>query len=105
MQLSVHYKEKDQYLIDKLEKMAERKRMSTSACILSILEGYFESNRLVGEILKDMKIIDKEQLQRALLRQRRAGDHKKIGQIMIEADYVNEGQLDRALEVQETKTN
>lgn len=105
MQLSIHYKEKDQYLIEKVEKVAERKRMSTSACILSILEDYFESNLLVGQILKDMELIDKEELQQALIEQRKADGGKKIGEIMLDCDYVNEDQLDRALEVQATRTN
>lgn len=103
MQLSVHYKEKDQYLVEKLEKMAERNRMSTSACILSILEDHFESNRMVGQILKDMQLINNEQLQRALSKQREIGDDKKIGKIMVESNYLKEDQLDRALEIQ-TKT-
>ncbi|MEF8850658.1 MAG: hypothetical protein V5A81_07745 [Candidatus Bipolaricaulota bacterium] len=105
MQLSIHYKEKDKYLIEKLEKLAERRRMSKSACILSILEDYLESDNLVGQILKDMNLLDKEQLQQALLKQRKAEDHKKIGQIMVNLDYVNEDQLNRALEVQEARQN
>jgi len=104
MQLSIHYKEKDEYLIEKLEKMAERRRMSKSACILSILEDYLESDNLVGQILKDMNALDKHQLQQALMKQRKTNDNKKIGEIMVDSDYVSEDQLDRALEVQATRT-
>ena len=100
MQISIHYKEKDRYLIDKLEKMAERKRMSKSACMLSILDDYFESDQLVGQILKDMELINKKQLQQALNRQRKEEGEKRIGQIMVDEDYVDEDQLDRALEIQ-----
>jgi len=100
MQMSIHYSEEDQYLVDKLAEEANRKRKSKSAMVLSILEEHFEAERKIGEILKDMRLIDVKQLQAALEAQRRAERQKKLGQIMLEKDYVEEGQLERALGVQ-----
>ena len=100
MQMSIHYSEEDQYLVDKLAEEANRKRKSKSAMVLSILEEHFEAERKIGEILKDMRLIDVKQLQAALEAQRKAERQKKLGQIMLEKDYVEEGQLERALGVQ-----
>ena len=104
MQMSIHYSEEDQYLVDKLAEEANRKRKSKSAMVLSILEEHFEAERKIGEILKDMRLIDVKQLQAALEAQRKAERQKKLGQIMLEKDYVEEGQLERALGVQSTDT-
>lgn len=100
MQLSVHYREEDKYLIDQLEKRADRKRMSKSAMLLNILEEHFEAEKRVGQILKDMRAVDEEQVQQALARQRETEEDKRIGRIMVEKGYVEEDQLNRALEVQ-----
>lgn len=100
MQMSIHYSDEDQYLVDKLEEEANRKRKSKSAMVLSILEEHFEAERKLGEILKDMRLIDVKQLQRALEAQRKTERQKKLGQIMLEEDYVSEEDLGRALQVQ-----
>jgi aminoglycoside phosphotransferase (APT) family kinase protein len=100
MQMSIHYSEEDQYLIDKLEKEANQERKSKSAMVLSILEEYFEAQQKLGEILKDMRAIDAQQLQRALKLQRERERKKKLGEIMLEEDYVEKVDLDKALAVQ-----
>ncbi len=100
MQMSIHYSEEDQYLIDRLEKEANRKRKSKSAMVLSILEEHFEAEQKLGEILKDMRIVNQQQLRQALERQKKAEQERRLGEIMLEEDYVDEVDLDRALQVQ-----
>ena len=99
MQTTIYYKEEDEYLIDKVEEKANRERKSKSAVILSILEEYFEAERRVGEILNDMGAVSADQLKEALNAQEQDAD-KKLGEILLENDYVREVDLDRALQVQ-----
>ena len=100
MQMSIYYKEEDAYLIELVEKRANRKRMSKSAMILSILEDYFEAEKRIGQILKDMKVVDSDQLTEALNLQEQRDEEKKLGEIMVERDYVKEDQLHHALQIQ-----
>ena len=99
MQTTIYYREEDDFLIEKVEEKANRERKSKSAVILSILEEYFEAERRVGEILKDMGAVEPEKIDEALAKQEEDSD-KKIGEIMVENDYVQEVDLDRALQVQ-----
>jgi histidinol phosphatase-like enzyme len=99
MQMSIYYQEDDEYLIDLVEKRANRKRMSKSAMILSILEEYFEAEKRIGEILRDMQAVEEEQVEKALNVQREKDD-KRLGKIMVERDYVEKDQLTRALQAQ-----
>jgi len=99
MQMSIYYQKDDEYLIDLIEKRADRRRMSKSAMILSILEEYFEAEKRVGEILRDMQAIEEEQVEKALKVQEEKED-KRLGKIMVERDYVEKDQLQRALQVQ-----
>lgn len=106
MQMSIYYQEGDQYLLDKLKTMAKRERRSKSSALLSILEEYFEAGNKIGEILKDMKAINRSQLHKALSIQRNNKEEKKrLGEILLEKGFINEAQLDRALEVQLTLNN
>jgi len=106
MQISIYYQEGDQYLLDKVESMASRERRSKSSTLLSILEEYFESGNKIGEILKDMKAINRSQLHKALSIQRNSKEEKKrLGEILLEKEFISEAQLDRALEVQLTLNN
>ncbi|MBS3736554.1 MAG: hypothetical protein V5A87_05235 [Candidatus Bipolaricaulota bacterium] len=102
MQTTIYYRETDQYLIKKLEEMAHRERKSKSACLLSILEEYFEARNRVGEILSDLGAISSGNLRKALEKQKEEGDGKKIGEIMLEEKYIKEIDLDRALEIQKS---
>ena len=99
MQMSIYYQEEDEYLIDLVEKRANRKRMSKSAMILSILEEYFEAEKRIGEILQDMNAVESRQVEKALKVQKEKED-KRLGKIMVERDYVKEDQLHRALQIQ-----
>ena len=107
MQITVYYKQKDKYLIDKINKMANQKRMSRSAVLLSIVEEYFESNKQLGEILVDMNFLSRKKLSKALELQReknlQEGREIKLGEILLEKGWVTESQLNRALEVQNSK--
>lgn len=100
MQMSIHYREEDQYLVDMLEKEAKRHRKSKSAMLLTIIEEYFEAKQKLGEILRDMGAVKKEELKQALELQKTEKNGEKIGEIMLDEGYVEEVQLDRALTVQ-----
>lgn len=100
MQTTIYYREEDQYLIDKLERKANTERKSKSACLLSIVEEYFEAENRIGEILTDMGALDEGKLEDGLAKQEDEKDGKKIGEILVEEDYVREVDLDRALQVQ-----
>lgn len=100
MQTTIYYKESDEYLIEKLEEMADRQRRSRSACILSILEECFEADKQIGEILQDMGALSKEELQKAREKQKEEKEDKKIGEIIREEDYAEKAKIDRALEIQ-----
>ena len=99
MQTTIYYKDEDEYLIDKVEEKANRERKSKSAVILSILEEYFEAERRIGEILKDMGAVSPDKVKAALETQEK-GTEKKLGEILVENDHVREVDLDRALQVQ-----
>jgi len=100
MQTTIYYRASDEYLIRKLEEKSSLERKSKSACLLSILEEYFEAQNRVGEILSDLGAISSDNLRKALERQKEEKDGKKIGEIMLEEDYVKEIDLDRALDIQ-----
>lgn len=100
MQATIYYREEDQYLIDKLEEKANRERKSKSACVLSILEEYFEAGKRIGEILIDIGALERDKLEEGLERQKKEKDGKKIGEILVEEGYVREIDLDRALDIQ-----
>ncbi|MCF7890491.1 hypothetical protein K9M78_04660 [Candidatus Bipolaricaulota bacterium] len=100
MQTTIYYKDEDEYLIDKVEEKANRERKSKSAVILSILEEYFEAERRIGEILNDMGAVTFDRIKDALEAQEQGTD-KKLGEILVENDYVREVDLDRALQVQD----
>ena len=100
MQTTIYYRASDEYLIRKLEEKSSLERKSKSACLLSILEEYFEAQNRVGEILSDLGAISSNNLRKALEKQKEEKDGKKIGEIMLEEDYVKEIDLDRALDIQ-----
>jgi len=100
MQTTIYYRESDEYLIRKLEEMARRERKSKSACLLSLLETYFEAERRLGEILADLGVVSREDIEKSLQQQKEEGLEKKIGEIMLEAGYIKEMDLDRALDIQ-----
>ena len=100
MQTTIYYRESDEYLIRKLEEMARRERKSKSACLLSLLERYFEEKKKVGEILSDLGVVSRDRVEKALERQKKEKNGKKIGEILIEENDLKEVDLDRALGIQ-----
>jgi len=100
MQTTIYYKENDSYLIDKVEEKSNTERKSKSAVILSILENYFEAEKRIGEILRDLGVLKREHLKEALENQKDEKKDKKLGEIMLEEGYVEEIDLDRALRIQ-----
>lgn len=105
MQISIYYQKEDRYLLDKVKKLAQIERRSKSSALISILEQYFESDRKLGELLKDMNAINTSQLHRAIDIQRNEKEDRRLGEIMLEEGFVNESQLDRALGVQHSLNN
>ena len=99
MQTTIYYKEEDEYLIDKVEEKANRERKSKSAVILTIIEEYFEAERKLGEILNDMGVVSPDEVEEALRKQEKGTD-KRIGEILVDENYVREIDLDRALQIQ-----
>ena len=100
MQATIYYREDDGYLLEKLEEEACRERKSKSACLLSILEEYFEAENRVGEILTDMGLLERGKLRGCLEKQKNQEAGKRIGEILIEEGLVGEIDLERALSVQ-----
>ena len=102
MQTTIYYRDEDAYIMEKIEKKAARERRSKSSCILSILEQHFESEKRIGEILTDMDLVEKDELEKGLEKQKKKEVEKKIGEILVEEDVVEEIELDRALNVQQS---
>jgi len=105
VQSTIYYREEDQYLIDQLEEKANRDRKSKSACLLTILEEYFEAENKIGQILTDMGKLDREKLHEALDVQREQTDPQKLGEILVKNNYVEKVELERALELQNSTEN
>jgi len=100
MQTSIYYTQNDKYLIDQLEKKAKAERKSKSAVVLCILEEYFERKKKVGEILCDIGSLTNEQLNEALKIQQREKKHRLLGEILVNKNFVDERDLERALSLQ-----
>ena len=100
MVLTIYYRDDDEWLLNKLERIGVRERKSKSAVILSVLENYFERGKKIGEILQDMRFISLEHLQEALEMQKREGKQKKLGQILKAKGVVTEKHIQKALALQ-----
>ncbi len=100
MQMSIHYREADQYLIEMIEEKARRERKSKSSVILSIIETYFESDKRIGHILRDLKALSTRELEEGLRAQNENGSGEPLGRILLDKGYVREVDLDRALLIQ-----
>lgn len=101
MQLTIYYTKEDLYLIKKIDAKAERERRSKSSVILSIIEEYFERNKRVGEILIDLGKLTEDKLQQALELQKKEGDVRTLGEILLSKRWVGEHDLERALLLQD----
>ena len=100
MQITIYYQEKDGYLLDKVEKKANRERKSKSAVILSIIESYFEAEKKIGQILCDLDALSLDQLEEGLQYQQNENSNKKLGRILLNKGYVEEFDVDKALAIQ-----
>jgi hypothetical protein len=101
MQLTIYYTKEDLYLIKKIDAKAERERRSKSSVILSIIEEYFQRNKRVGEILIDLGKLTEDKLQQALELQKKEGDVRTLGEILLSKRWVGEHDLERALLLQD----
>ncbi|HDI11277.1 MAG TPA: hypothetical protein ENF77_03005 [Candidatus Acetothermia bacterium] len=99
MQVTLYFNEEDAYLIRLVDEKARRERKSRSAVVLSILEEYFERDKRLGEILVDLKLVNPEDVKKALEAQRN-GNEKPIGEILVEQGLVEREDVARALEIQ-----
>ena len=103
MQISVHYRKEDQYLIDQVEKKARRERRSKSSVIISIIESYFESEKRIGQILRDLNVLDTRQLEEGLRTQKAEDFEEPLGRILIDKGYIQHLDLEKALSIQGSK--
>lgn len=101
MQITVYYGEEDHYLIRLLDQEARRQRKSRSAVVLSILEEHFEREKRIGEILVDLGQLSPREVEEALQVQRAEGGGRRLGEILLERGWVDEGALSRALLIQD----
>ncbi|MBS3789113.1 hypothetical protein KGY79_13085 [Candidatus Bipolaricaulota bacterium] len=101
MQATIYYQEEDEYLMDKVEQKAERERRSRSAVILSIIESYFEAEKKIGEILRDLDAASTDQIEESLEEQQEDRNKEKLGRILLDKGYVREVDLDKALAIQD----
>ena len=100
MQLTLYYAYEHMDLIDRLDEMAFKNRKSRSQMILTILEAYFHRDERIGQILVDMGKISANQLEDALAIQEKTGDHRPLGQILIEEGFVGQKEILRAITTQ-----
>ncbi|MBC7220335.1 hypothetical protein H5T55_02450 [Candidatus Bipolaricaulota bacterium] len=101
MQATLYYRDEDEYLLELVDREAERRRTSRSAVIMAILEKHFEREKRLGEILVDMGIISPENV-RAALEYQQSGKHPRpIGEILVERGLAAHEEIRRALLVQE----
>jgi len=98
--MTIYYTEADQYLIDKIDEKAYRERKSRSAVILTILEQYFEGDKKLCQILSDMGKLSPEDVEKALELQKKEGNKRRIGELLVEEGFVEEKDIQRALAVQ-----
>ena len=101
MQMTIYYNAEDQYLVEQVDKLANRDRKSRSAVILTILEAFFERNKKIGEILQDQGVISAEDVDQILQFQQSEGTDRKFGEVATERGLVSLRHVQRALSIQE----
>jgi len=100
MMISIYYRKDDEWLLEKVDEIRARERRSRSAVILSLLEEYFERDRKIGEILKDMGLLSLKELQEAIDMQKKHKNEKKLGEILEGKGTVTKSNIQRALGLQ-----
>lgn len=100
MQVTLYYGEEDRYLLELVDRVAERERKSRSAVIMSILEQHFERGKRLGEILVDMKAVTPRDVDEGLEEQRTSQAGRLVGEILVDKGRVTEEMVRRALIVQ-----
>jgi len=100
MMISIYYRKDDEWLLEKVDEIRARERRSRSAVILSLLEEYFERDRKIGEILKDMGLLSLKELQEAIELQKKHKNEKKLGEILEGRGTVTKSNIQRALGLQ-----
>ncbi|TET60986.1 ribbon-helix-helix protein, CopG family [Candidatus Aerophobetes bacterium] len=100
MMISIYYRKDDEWLLEKVDEIRARERRSRSAVILSLLEEYFERDRKIGEILKDMGLLSLKELQEAIELQKKHKNEKKLGEILEGKGTVTKSNIQRALGLQ-----
>lgn len=100
MQVTLYYGEEDRYLLELVDRVAERERKSRSAVIMSILEQHFERGKRLGEILVDMKAVTPRDVDEALQEQRTTQAGRLVGEILVDKGRVTEEMVRRAVIVQ-----
>jgi hypothetical protein len=96
----IYYSDDDGYVIKQVDMKGRRERKSRSAVILSILEGYFEHEKRIGEILIDLGAISHTDLAKGLELQKSKFTEKLLGDILLEEELVEQEALERAVIIQ-----
>ena len=90
----------DRYLNKLVDEQANRKRMSRSAVILSILEHYFERHNRLGEVLVALGTMTAVKLGDVLDLQEDKFPNRALGEVLISSFGVEANAIDRALAIQ-----
>lgn len=101
MQTSICFTSKDRWLMNRVRQKAEVERKSQSAVILAILEESFVKGKRIGQILKDMYCLPGREVTKALETQEQEKTRRLLGEILVEQNFVNRKQLERALVLQD----
>ena len=100
MQVTIYLTDQDKYIVRLLDEHSRRERKSRSAVILSILEEHFERDKRLGEILIDLGVLDRAELDRILQLQQTGFADKLLGELLVSEQGVAETDVRRALEIQ-----
>jgi len=100
LQVTIYLTDQDKYIVRLLDEHSRRERKSRSAVILSILEEHFERDKRLGEILIDLGVLDRAELDRILQLQQTGFADKLLGELLVSEQGVAETDVRRALEIQ-----
>ncbi len=100
MQTTFSYHEKDRWVLEEVREKAYFERKSKSAVIVAILEEYFLKGKRIGEILLTTACLSKEELRQGIEIQKQENGKRCLGEILLEQGFVKEGDLKRALAIQ-----
>ena len=72
---------------------------------LTRIEATNNSNKKIGEILVEQRVIDQQEVQKILEKQKESYPDLKFGQVMVKEEKANPSEIIKALKTQQTKHN